>query len=123
MVEFKRENRSGEYKLLEINPRFAGSLPLADHAGVNLPMALAGRFFAGRSPVRQPAYMVGRKTRFLLSDCASAASSLSHGEKRWKYLGGFVRDLLDMEVKDGILSMNDIRPGIAYLQQKLSVYG
>lgn len=37
MVEFKRDPRDGEYKLMEINPRFWGSLSLPVAAGVDFP--------------------------------------------------------------------------------------
>jgi predicted ATP-grasp superfamily ATP-dependent carboligase len=37
MVEFKRDARDGRFKLIEVNPRFWGSLPLALHAGVDFP--------------------------------------------------------------------------------------
>ena len=37
MVEFKRDERDGSFRLLEVNPRFWGSLPLAVHAGVDFP--------------------------------------------------------------------------------------
>lgn len=37
MVEFKRDERDGSFKLLEINPRFWGSLALPVHAGVDFP--------------------------------------------------------------------------------------
>ena len=37
MVEFKRDERDGSYALIEINPRFWGSLQLAIHAGVDFP--------------------------------------------------------------------------------------
>ncbi|WP_266078476.1 carboxylate--amine ligase [Haladaptatus caseinilyticus] len=37
MVEFRRDPRDGEFKLLEVNPRFWGSLQLAVHAGVDFP--------------------------------------------------------------------------------------
>ncbi len=36
LVEFKRDNE-GIYKLLEINPKFWGSLDLAIASGVNFP--------------------------------------------------------------------------------------
>jgi predicted ATP-grasp superfamily ATP-dependent carboligase len=39
MVEVKRDPRDGEYKLVEVNPRFWGSLPLAVAAGVDFPAA------------------------------------------------------------------------------------
>lgn len=37
MVEFKRDPRDGTFRLIEINPRFWGSLALAVHAGVDFP--------------------------------------------------------------------------------------
>jgi predicted ATP-grasp superfamily ATP-dependent carboligase len=37
MVEVKRDTRDGEYKLMEINPKFWGSLELSIAAGVNFP--------------------------------------------------------------------------------------
>jgi len=40
MVEFKIDPRDGLPKLMEINPRFWGSLSLAIHAGVNFPLLL-----------------------------------------------------------------------------------
>jgi len=40
MVEFKKDQRDGEYKLMEINPKFWGSLDLAIAAGVNFPYYL-----------------------------------------------------------------------------------
>jgi len=40
MVEFKKDSNDGKYKLMEINPKFWGSLDLALIAGVNFPYFL-----------------------------------------------------------------------------------
>jgi len=40
MVEFKKDIRDGEYKLMEINPKFWGSLDLSIACGVNFPKLL-----------------------------------------------------------------------------------
>ncbi|TAL62899.1 MAG: carboxylate--amine ligase [Bacteroidetes bacterium] len=40
MVEFKKDSKDGSYKLMEINPKFWGSLELALASGVNFPLCL-----------------------------------------------------------------------------------
>ena len=65
MVEFKVDPRDGVPKLMEINPRFWGSLALAIHSGVNFPhllfrMAAHERFDAVET------YRLGVKCRWLL---------------------------------------------------------
>ncbi len=60
MCEWKHDPRSGRYQLLEINPRFWGSLELAVRAGVNFPVLYAeaasggapAPVFGGRPGVR-----------------------------------------------------------------------
>jgi hypothetical protein len=37
MVEFLRDDRTGEFKLMEINPRFWSSLPFSVRAGADFP--------------------------------------------------------------------------------------
>lgn len=37
MVEFRRDARDGTFRLMEVNPRFWGSLALSVHAGVDFP--------------------------------------------------------------------------------------
>jgi predicted ATP-grasp superfamily ATP-dependent carboligase len=65
MVEFKIDARTGKPKLLEVNPRFWGSLALAIDAGVNFPFLLTlmalERDFA---PVNS--YRIGHRCRWLL---------------------------------------------------------
>jgi len=65
MVEFKVDPRDNEPKLMELNPRFWGSLALAIHAGVDFPYLLyrmaMGEVFA---PIVN--YRVGVRCRWLL---------------------------------------------------------
>jgi predicted ATP-grasp superfamily ATP-dependent carboligase len=65
MVEFKEDPRTGELKLLEVNPRFWGSLALAVNSGVDFPylyyLAAAGK----RVPVPSE-YVEGMMCRWLL---------------------------------------------------------
>lgn len=54
MVEFKLAD-NGDYRLMEINPRLWGSLPLAIAAGVNFPLGLL-RLATGEPVGNQPRY-------------------------------------------------------------------
>lgn len=67
MVEFKKDDLAGDYKLMEANGRFWGSLQLAIDAGVDFPSILA-RIALGEmvAPIRE--YKVGVKTRWLWGD-------------------------------------------------------
>ena len=80
MIEFKRDRRDGTLRLMEINPRFWGSLELAIRCGVDFPRlyldACLDRPFA---PVLS--YRVGRRLSFLnyklLRGLASPAGGFS----------------------------------------------
>jgi predicted ATP-grasp superfamily ATP-dependent carboligase len=65
MVEFKLDPRDNTPKLMEINPRFWGSLALAVAAGVNFPYLLY-RMSKGDDfkPIEQ--YQLGKRCRWLL---------------------------------------------------------
>ena len=65
MVEFKIDPRDGIPKLMEINPRFWGSLSLAIESGVNFPYLLY-QMSRGQDvkPVEQ--YQIGKRCRWLL---------------------------------------------------------
>jgi predicted ATP-grasp superfamily ATP-dependent carboligase len=67
MFEFRREPITGNHVLLEVNPRFWGSLPLAIEAGVDFP-AMLHDLLTRRpvSPVRD--YRVGLVKRDLLGE-------------------------------------------------------
>jgi predicted ATP-grasp superfamily ATP-dependent carboligase len=115
MVEFKKDD---DYRLLEINPRFWGSLPLATSCGINFPDLLC-RMTMGEEiapPSEPPA---GVKLRFLAMDCAAAWKALLDGDRRGRYLWGFVRDLVDLKVKDGLIDPSDLRAGLVYLSNRL----
>ena len=115
MVEFKKDD---DYRLLEVNPRFWGSLPLATACGVNFPDLLC-RMARGEEIARPPEPPAGVKLRFLAMDLAAAWSALRDGDRRGRYLWGFARDLLDFGVKDGLLDAGDFRASIVYLSNRL----
>jgi predicted ATP-grasp superfamily ATP-dependent carboligase len=64
MVEFKRDQRDGKAKLMEINGRFWGSLQLAIVCGVDFP-ALLLDYLQGEKPLAPVAnYLVGHKLKW-----------------------------------------------------------
>ncbi len=111
MVEFR--GGAGEYRLLEVNPRFWGALPLATAAGVNFPWLLC-RMALGEDPGPAPRYEEGVRVRFLPMDLAAAWGALRSGRGRRRYVWGFLRDLFDPRVRDGIFDAADWRASMAY---------
>lgn len=65
MVEFKFDPRDNIFKLLEVNPRFWGSLSLAIEAGVNFPY-LMFRMSRGERFAPVDKYQTGKRCRWLL---------------------------------------------------------
>jgi predicted ATP-grasp superfamily ATP-dependent carboligase len=66
MVEFRRSHRDGRFYLMEVNPRFPGSLALAIAAGVDFPSLYVQRA-AGCLVTGPEQYRVGLCYRWLLS--------------------------------------------------------
>jgi hypothetical protein len=89
-VELKRDARSGADCVLEINPRFSGTLPFSLAAGVDMPLAMLAASLGRSSPrTLEPYYPAGLYywnpwpyARSVLGDLASA--------------GGFRRGLSDL---------------------------
>jgi predicted ATP-grasp superfamily ATP-dependent carboligase len=88
MVEFKRL-RDGRYVLMEINPKFWGSLDLAIAAGVDFPWLAVQ--LALRRPIDVPVYRVGLRFQWIARD-------LLHAAARPRHSGRVLRDLLDPRV-------------------------
>lgn len=67
MVEFKKDEHTGEYKLLEINPKFWGTSDLAIEAGINFPY-LALKMLKKGDISPQLTYRVGLKYRWIFPE-------------------------------------------------------
>jgi glycosyltransferase involved in cell wall biosynthesis/predicted ATP-grasp superfamily ATP-dependent carboligase len=67
MIEFKIDARDGQPYLMEINPRFWGSLALAIAAGVDFPWLLY-QLAIGEKPPPTTTYRVGVRNRWELGD-------------------------------------------------------
>jgi predicted ATP-grasp superfamily ATP-dependent carboligase len=112
MIEFRRSRATGEYLLMEMNPRFWGSVPLAIDCGVNFPDILC-RMALGDPPPPTGGYRVGRRIQFRLLDAAAllrAAGTPFGGA----YASGFLRDLLRAP-RDGIWDGRDLRGSLRAL--------
>jgi len=102
MAEFKVDPRDGQRKLLEVNPRFWGSLHHAIVSGVDFPHLLCRMAMEGDVPIQQE-YRVGVRSR-----------SVIHGElmhfisnpERFHLRPGF----LDFSIPDDLLSTTDPWP-------------
>ena len=103
MVEFKRDERDGLPKLMEINGRFWGSLQLAIDAGVNFP-ALVMQTITGEPFPPQPPYRVGIRERWLWGDVDALLVSLRPGRNAARLAGRSrlraVRDFLEVAAPD-----------------------
>lgn len=97
MVEFRRDLRDGEYKLMEINPKFWGSVDLALAAGADFPGDLC-QAAAGRSLVFTDQYK--RNLRFQWP--FSGHGDLFHLWTRPKSILGVALDFLNPRVKSNL---------------------
>lgn len=116
MAQFHRSDETGEFFLLEVNPRFWGSLPLAEAAGVNFPHMLYRA--ALRESVAPVSYHAGVRMRllptYLLSVCRAVRNrpwALGHWLPKLSYL-------LDPRVHEGLCCLDDLRPALQYLAQR-----
>jgi predicted ATP-grasp superfamily ATP-dependent carboligase len=86
MIEFKKDEKSNEYKLMEINPKFWGSLDLSLIAHVNFPYFLVQRAIG--NPVEQDfAFETNHRFQWLLN------GELYHCIERPRSAGKIIRDL------------------------------
>lgn len=102
MVEFRRSARDGKFYLVEINPRFVGSLELAIAAGIDLPW-LYVQLASGRPLAGPNRYRVGLRYRWLLSKNIADVF-----ENPFGYVFGALSALLPGTKCD--LSLRDPRP-------------
>lgn len=106
-VEFIIDNRTDEPVLMEINPRFWGSLNQAVCAGVNFPYLLYTMATEGDvEPVFT--YKIGIKTRWMIGDCRGLIDYIST-EKRMEVIKDFVK-LYGYDLYYDDLSLDDPLP-------------
>lgn len=114
MVEFKEDPRDGKAKLMEINPRFWGSIALASAAGINIPALLVGQLLGER--VVQPSYRVGAICRWLLpGDVAHFLANPKRMEMSPSFFGFFQRGMTYDE-----FASDDVKGGVATILATLA---
>lgn len=109
MVEFKKDYRDGSFRLMEINPKFWGSLDLSIASGVDFPyltviMALKGDI----DPVFN--YKQDQKYMWPFPDDTFAMLA-NHC-----YIKNILRDLFNVKVKTNI-ALDDIKPNLFQIFQ------
>lgn len=107
MVEFRIDSRDGKPKLMEINPRFWGSLQLSILAGVNFPYILY-KLAKGEhlDPVLD--YRVGTKCRWILpGDILWFLSSSGKINN--------LKDFFRLDISDDIISSSDPGPTVGFM--------
>ena len=92
MAEWKLDTRDGKYTLLEVNPRFWGTLELSLDAGVPFPL-MSARMAAGLPVSAVTNYRIGVGHRWVFPREAYSCLG-THGPRRlWEATGLMVRFL------------------------------
>lgn len=118
MIEFRIDERDGTPYLMEINPRFWGSLQLAVDAGLDFPRLLHG--LALGEPPRDPGYRIGVRSRWLLGDLDHLLIRLRRGgsphalpphlpRSRW---GAVLAFLNPFAGREEVFNINDPGPAL-----------
>jgi predicted ATP-grasp superfamily ATP-dependent carboligase len=113
MVEFRRDIRDGEFKLMEVNPRFWGSLGLPISSGVDFPTILYNMAVGKAALPTLPKYEIDRKWRLLLNDVHSLNQAMHESPCKAEYLVRFIGSFFDRRVVYGDADLSDLSP-IAY---------
>lgn len=114
MVEFIREAETGHLYLMEVNPKFWGSLDLAIAAGVNFPSLLV-KVALGTTIETSLDYRVGLRFHWPLGE-----GDLIHFCQRPRAGLSILRDCLDLRVRSN-LRLSDPLPAIRSLWEDIQV--
>jgi len=82
MIEFKRDNRDGKAKLMEINGRFWGSLQLAIACGVDFPVLLLDHLQGHNSTMQQFDYCVAHKLKWFFGTLDHLLIRMKHSKEK-----------------------------------------
>ncbi len=101
MVEWKVDPRDGVPKLMEINPRFWGSLELAVRSGVDFPLLYA-RAALGEKVEPVTRYPAGLRCRWMMPGEILRYGTQARGEREglWKFLRGLPKASEEWDWRD-----------------------
>lgn len=106
MVEFKYDENRKDFFILEVNPRYWGSIPLAVLSGVNFPVLHALSALEDDYPPVLD-YRVGIKMRFIDKDIKSILCHFLKEASIRKKLG-LLLELFNPTIKEGLFTLDDI---------------
>ncbi len=108
MVEFKKHELNGEYYLMEVNPKYWGSLDLALAAGLDIPYYHTMYALGDKVPI--PPYQRDVCFRWIKNDLRYALAGDSPGREILQWMGLF----FDRKVNDDLM-LTDIKPTLHQL--------
>jgi len=119
MVEFKGV-LEGDLMLMEINPRFWGSMMLSLQSGCDLPFAYYKSVLGLATAHRGITYFKERyqlkvRMQFVLQDLLATKSYYVKRPLNLLIPLQYIKDLVNPKVKDGIFRMFDPKPGLHYM--------
>jgi len=113
MVEFRKDFRDNKYKLMEINPKFWGSLDLAITSQVDFPYLVCKMALEGDvKPVFN--YKIGVKFTWPFPD------DFQRFLAKPTSIGDFIKDLIDPRVQKN-MTRRDLNPNLMQLLKSLAV--
>jgi D-aspartate ligase len=116
-VEFKKDLRDGQYKLLDVNPRVWGWHTLGQRAGVDFPHLLW--LLVRREPVPEVRGRIGERWMRLSVDLPIAISEIFKGRLSiWDYLAS-----LRIPAESAIFAWDDPIPGLLELPSLAGLVG
>ncbi|MCZ7381942.1 MAG: ATP-grasp domain-containing protein [Candidatus Methanoperedens sp.] len=114
MVEFKLDSKHKNPVLMEINPRFWGSVNQAVQSGVDFPYLLYTMAMEGDvKPVLD--YKVGIKTKNIFIDYIALSSYIRKTKKM-----GLLKEFFCLPVNDDIFSFDDPLPMLSFIRTGLN---
>ena len=116
MVEFKKDSRDGKYRLMEINPKFWGSLDLSIASGVDFPYLTAMMALEGDI---QPVFEYDRDMKFRWPFPDDTLHVLANPRS----VKDIAREVFDRNARSNI-ALDDMKPNLLQVYQTgISVIG